>query len=439
MMVMNNSRLSTVFFLTLALGCVGTWMQAAASSVEGRLDRTTEKYLGKIIGKVQAVKDGLVQKKNAALNKLESWLAEGEDSSKETGDAPHYKDKVRDLLKLSPNSNAAKSTDWNAILTKREISRWHYLAAFMTGCLVSLTPCIYPLIPVTASALSLGAAGSSLSWLVVRCCAYFSGLAGVFAGLGYFSAVSGHIFGQWMANGWVVAFLIFFILLLAFSMIGLYDINFNAGSWFAQRGGSGLISLFFLGAASGLFASPCITPPLLTLLSLVAELGSPIHGLGLLFTFALGMSSLLLAVAIFSSALSSLPRPGKWMVELKRAIGFGMFFIAFNFALPFLVSYQILFGYGVLCAGIAGYYFNSGRKEAVYAIIQEHKQAGLPADQEESFWNWLNLLPVRSLLKSLMAIVFFGWAVFFLGRSYLVYNKTSLRKLALNIVLKGKI
>lgn len=195
-------------------------------------------------------------------------------------------------------------------------------AAFAGGVLVSLSPCVYPMIPVVSAYVGSRAAGEKTRRKsILLSLGYVAGMAGVYSLLGMVAALTGSFFGQISTSPW--AFLIVAGILLLFALNILEILPFPA--WLSFRpldtGRGGLSGAFLLGAASGLVASPCTSPVLFSLLTFVATTQSMVYGGSLLFAFSLGMGVLLVVVGTFSGMAVSLPKPGKWMVGVKKILG----------------------------------------------------------------------------------------------------------------------
>ena len=217
--------------------------------------------------------------------------------------------------------------------------------AYLGGILSSLTPCVYPMIPITISVIG-GTASRDRSvqthrWrdVAVRSLVYVSGMAVVYAFLGVLAGLTGRVFGTiTQSAGWYM-FLGATFSLGALIMIGV--IPFDPMAWLDRmgrllRGGSGarhpthsatqhrevtLLGAFTLGASSGFIASPCTTPVLTAILAYIAKTQSVGLGLLLMLGFALGLGTLLVVVALFTGALQLLPRSGAWMDRIKLASG----------------------------------------------------------------------------------------------------------------------
>lgn len=211
------------------------------------------------------------------------------------------------------------------ILQTSESLSMRVLLSLLLGILMSLTPCIYPMIPITMGILQ--AQGSrSVGRSFCLASSYTMGIATTFAALGVTAAFTGKLFGSIMNNPVVIITIVGLLAYLGLSMLGLY--NMYIPSWLQPRHNTSqegsLVSAFAFGAASGTIASPCLSPGLLLLLTLVTSLGSIALGFILLFSFGLGLGLPLLIVGTFSNSLNLLPRAGMWMIEVKQFFGFIM-------------------------------------------------------------------------------------------------------------------
>jgi cytochrome c-type biogenesis protein len=195
---------------------------------------------------------------------------------------------------------------------------------FGAGLVTSLTPCVYPMIPITAGVIAGSAGPAAPRWRTVTLTlTYVAGLALLYATLGLIAGMTGTLFGTVSANPWA-RFAIGNLLLL-FGLVMLDVIPVAAPQrligWASALGGGSYPGVFLLGATSGIVAAPCGAPAFAAVLTWVATIGSPVLGFVYLFVFSLGMTALLVAVGIFSGTLSRLPRSGRWMVWIKRAAG----------------------------------------------------------------------------------------------------------------------
>ena len=202
-------------------------------------------------------------------------------------------------------------------------------ALFGAGVLTSLTPCIYPMIPITAAIVggqSAGAAGAPATSggrarVLGLTLAYVVGLASVYSGLGLFAGLTGTLFGSVSTNPWLFFAMGNLLLLSALAMLDVLPVRLPASLMqrAATAGTAGRVTgALVMGAMSGLVAAPCSAPVMAAVLTWVSTTHSAGLGFVYLFTFSLGMCALLAAVGLSSGALARLPRAGAWMVWVKR-------------------------------------------------------------------------------------------------------------------------
>ena len=199
-------------------------------------------------------------------------------------------------------------------------------AAFAGGLLASLTPCVYPMIPITAGVIAhANLGGSKLRglWLSLI---YVAGMALTYSTLGIFAAGTGRFFGMLNSNPWVYLLVGNLILLFALGMLDLFALPTFAGRVNSGQGGLG--GIFLAGVGSALVAGPCTTPVLGTVLAYTAASKDLLLGGLLLFAFSLGLGTLLIGVGAFSSFLAAMPRSGPWMVRIKKIMGLLMLLLA---------------------------------------------------------------------------------------------------------------
>lgn len=198
---------------------------------------------------------------------------------------------------------------------------------FAAGVLTSLTPCVYPMIPVTVTYIG-GAAGGDRRRAVALSMTYVLGLSSIYASLGIAAALLGKIFGQFTRSPWVYGAVGLVIIALGLAMLGVFTIPAlltNVQGQGVRRGG--FLGAALMGVAAGFVAAPCTAPVLGVLLTYVGQTGNVVWGGSLLFVFALGLGLLLMLLGIFSGLLTSLPRAGVWMDRVKKGFGFAMLLI----------------------------------------------------------------------------------------------------------------
>ena len=205
---------------------------------------------------------------------------------------------------------------------------------FLAGVLTSLTPCIYPMIPITAAIVgghSVDEATRPRWRPALLTLAYVVGLALVYSLLGVFAGLTGTMFGTVSTNPWLYFAMANLLVVAALAMLDVIPVRLPAAlvrraSSAGTGGRAG--GAFVMGAMSGLVAAPCSAPVMAFVLTWVTTTKSALLGFGYLFVFSLGMCTLLVAVGLFSGTLSRLPRAGAWMVWVKRVFALLMLGVA---------------------------------------------------------------------------------------------------------------
>ncbi|HEV7922303.1 MAG TPA: cytochrome c biogenesis protein CcdA [Thermoanaerobaculia bacterium] len=227
-------------------------------------------------------------------------------------------------------------------------------AIFILGLALNLTPCVYPLIPITIGYFS-SQSGGSRGQRAALSSLYVVGIAITYSALGVFSALSGRLFGAWLQLPGVLIFFALLMLVMASSMFGAFEIR--VPHFIADRSGgrAGLAGALTMGLLIGIVAAPCVGPFVISLIALVSSTGSPLLGFLMFFVLALGLGVPYLLLGIFSSGLSAIPRSGMWMVQVKKAMGFILIAMAFYFLRPLLGD--DIFRWGVALSLLTGAVF----------------------------------------------------------------------------------
>ena len=195
---------------------------------------------------------------------------------------------------------------------------------FAAGLVTSLTPCVYPMIPITAGILSgVGTTARSRRRTVQLTLTYVLGLALVYASLGLLAGLTGTLFGTISSNPWAYFVMGNLLLLAGLALLDVFTVQAPGRllAWAGRIGGNSFPAVFLLGATSGLVAAPCGAPAFAAVLTFVGTTGSAALGFVYLFVFSLGMTALLVGIGLFAGLAGSLPRSGAWMAWVKRAGG----------------------------------------------------------------------------------------------------------------------
>lgn len=214
---------------------------------------------------------------------------------------------------------------------------WLFLASFGFGFLTSLTPCVYPMIPITLAIFGARGENVSRARAIALATAYVGGMGLTYSVLGVTFALIGKAgdFGTQLANPWIVFPLVLLFLALAASMFGAFDLQLPSSlqAKLTGVGGKGFGGAFAMGLVGGLIAAPCTGPFLAGLLASVSTTGNAAMGGALLFTYAIGMGVLFWVLAAFAMGL---PKSGAWMDGVKSTGAIGLLFAAIYYLKPFI-------------------------------------------------------------------------------------------------------
>jgi thiol:disulfide interchange protein DsbD len=210
------------------------------------------------------------------------------------------------------------------------------LFVFIGGLALNLTPCVYPLIPITVGYFG-GQSEGSTTKLFFMGILFILGLAVTYSAIGVITSLTGAVFGALLQNPIVILAVVAILLILSLSMFGVYE--FKLPDKLVNKAGGakgGLYGAFFMGLTMGIVAAPCIGPFVLGLVTYVATKQDPYFGFLLFFVLAVGLGTPYLFLAVFSGKIKKLPRAGEWMDAVKHIFGFILVGMALYFLLPLL-------------------------------------------------------------------------------------------------------
>ncbi|MDQ3282754.1 MAG: thioredoxin family protein [Acidobacteriota bacterium] len=216
---------------------------------------------------------------------------------------------------------------------------------FIGGLALNLTPCVFPLIPITLGFFAMQSDGRRSRRFALSSM-YVLGIVITYSTLGVLAALGGKLFGAWLQLPVVLIGFALLMLVLATSMFGAFDIQ--PPRWIANQsqGRAGLAGALSMGLVIGIVAAPCVGPVVISLITLVAQLGDPVLGGVMFAALAFGLGFPYLAL------LNALPRPGEWMVTVKKGMGFVLIAMAFYFVRPLIGD--VAFRAGVAIALLVG-------------------------------------------------------------------------------------
>src|SRR5207237_7547928 len=202
------------------------------------------------------------------------------------------------------------------------ISAGTFAVLFVGGVLTSLTPCVYPLIPITVGVFGARQADHRARSVALSA-VYVGGIAVTYSALGLFAALSGKAFGAALSSPWAIAVLAVFLIALAASMFGAFDIALPSSlqARLASVRGVGFAHAFGMGLVAGIIAAPCTGPVLAGVLAYVAAQRNAVLGFWMLFTYAIGMGLLFF---LLGATTLRLPRSGPWMETVKSVLGIAL-------------------------------------------------------------------------------------------------------------------
>ena len=228
---------------------------------------------------------------------------------------------------------------------------WTLLGIFAGGIALNLTPCVYPMIPITVSYFG-GRSGQGQGKLLIHGLLYLGGLSATNSILGVVAALTGGLMGAMLQNPLVLMIVAAILVFFASSLFGLWELRLPGGlTRMASKSYAGYFGSLFMGLTLGVVAAPCIGPFVLGLLTWVASMGSPWLGFIVFFTLSLGLGLPLFFLALFSGKIESLPRSGEWMLWIRKLMGWVLVGMAAYFIRPLLPETVAVFLFVLVALG----------------------------------------------------------------------------------------
>jgi thiol:disulfide interchange protein DsbD len=215
------------------------------------------------------------------------------------------------------------------------------LALFLGGLALNLTPCVYPLIPITISYFG-GKSEGIRGHTILHGILYMVGLAVTNSVLGVSAALTGGMLGFALQNPIVLILVAAVMVAMGLSFFGLWELRLPL--WLtrsASKSYAGLFGTFFMGLTLGVVAAPCLGPFILGLLVYVGQVGDPFLGLLYFFTLSMGLGLPLALLAVFSGIIARLPKSGDWMIWIRKLMGWVLMAMA-AFMVSFAISHSLL-------------------------------------------------------------------------------------------------
>lgn len=244
---------------------------------------------------------------------------------------------------------------------------------FLGGLALNLTPCVYPLIPITVSFFGAQSSGSR-SQSILMGVFYAMGMSITYSALGVFAALTGSLLGTALQNPLVIIAIAGILIALGTSMFGLFEIRVPQSlALMGNKNRSGYLGSVLMGLTVGFIAAPCIGPFVLSLLVYVGKLGNAFTGFLLFFVLSMGLGLPYIFLAASSNSISKLPRSGEWMEGVKIIFGLILFGMALNTLSPLIPKniFSIIFPAYIILSGIYLIFIDKkGMTSKVYSKIK---------------------------------------------------------------------
>ncbi len=269
-----------------------------------------------------------------------------------------------ELFQTAPTSQTGEEVSENIIAKylRNNGILLTFVLIFLGGLALNLTPCVYPMIPITISYFGNQKAEKPLV-ILGRAVAYVVGISITYSSLGVTAALTGKILGSTLQSPFVLIGISLVLVTLSCSMFGLYEIQ--APNWLltkiASSNTQGWLGALGMGLVFGIVAAPCVDPFSIGLLTFVAAKANPFLGFIMFFTLSLGLGFPYIWLGFFSTELQRLPKSGMWMVWVKKVFGlilFGMPLYFLNPLMPKDLNHYLVSIYLVGSGILLGWFFS---------------------------------------------------------------------------------
>jgi thiol:disulfide interchange protein DsbD len=242
------------------------------------------------------------------------------------------------------------------------------ISFFLAGLLLSLTPCVLPMVPILSSIVISSNKDHAIRYTL----SYVAGVSATYIIFGIVASITGSFLSSSLQNIYFLLFNGFLFLIFALAMFDIFHFNISENNFLSSLlnkiNKKNIIHIFFLGLFSALILSPCVAPPLAAAILYISQANDILLGGLSLFIMSIGMSVPLLLIGF--SANKFLPKPGIWMVKVKKLIGFVLIGMSIYIIRPILdetVFYLLL--NTLLTISISYYLFFTENKIAILKIV----------------------------------------------------------------------
>ena len=242
------------------------------------------------------------------------------------------------------------------------------ISFFLAGLLLSLTPCVLPMVPILSSIVISSNKNHAIRYTL----SYVAGVSATYVIFGIAASITGSFLSSSLQNIYFLLFNGFLFLIFALAMFDIFHFNISENNFLSKFlnkiNKKNIIHIFFLGLFSALILSPCVAPPLAAAILYISQANDILLGGLSLFIMSIGMSVPLLLIGF--SANRFLPKPGIWMVKVKKLIGFVLIGMSIYIIRPLLdeVVFYLLLN-TLLTITIFYYLFFTENKIAIFKIV----------------------------------------------------------------------
>jgi thiol:disulfide interchange protein DsbD len=253
------------------------------------------------------------------------------------------------------------------------IDRYGYILAFVAmyilGLGLTLTPCVYPIIPITIGFFGAQSGGRWTGQLL-SATVFGAGIAVSYATVGTVAALSGSLMGAVLQNVWVLVALAALCFVMGLNAFGVFELRLP--SWLMSLAGgrsrSGVVGAGIMGLTMGIASAPCLAAFIISLLAFVGQRGDPVLGFSMFLTLGLGLATPFVILGTFSGMVHKVPRSGEWLVFAKKVMG-SLLFAAALYFLHTVIPDRVFSSIVLVSLVAAGLYFGFFERTRVTSLI----------------------------------------------------------------------
>jgi thiol:disulfide interchange protein DsbD len=253
------------------------------------------------------------------------------------------------------------------------VDRYGYILAFVAmyilGLGLTLTPCVYPIIPITIGFFGAQSGGRWTGQLL-SASVFGAGIAVSYATVGTVAALSGSLMGAILQNMWVLVALAVLCFVMGLNAFGVFELRLPG--WLMGLAGGrsrrGVVGAGIMGLTMGIASAPCLAAFIISLLAFVGQRGDPVLGFSLFLTLGLGLATPFVVLGTFSGMVHKVPRSGEWLVYAKKVMG-SLLFAAALYFLHTVIPDRIFSSIVLVSLVAAGLYFGFFENTAVNSLV----------------------------------------------------------------------